>query len=177
MNYFEVFGPPKEEPFYFVSHSSMNCEVGGWPTTFQKIIEYTQYTIMKIIPRLLLCGITPLLLGNYLTRDGQIIAVPILLAIVFHFFQPSVNTLYLIHKEEDYDKTYYKLLSYSKDLDEGFIVYKKSFAIKNISKLGLMRLAASLIKHIDLDDYERIYSARSIKEYNKQHQKRNSKIT
>lgn len=176
MNYFDAFGPPKEEPDYFVSHSSIHCSVGNRPNTFQKILEYGQYTIMKIVPRLLICGITPFLLGDFLTPAGQIIAIPILLAIVFSFFLPSVNTLYLIHKEEDYNRSYYKLLSYSKDLDEGFIVYKKSFAIKNISKLGLMRLAASLIKHIDLEEYERIYSARSIKEYNKQHQKGNSKI-
>lgn len=170
-NYFEIFGPPSTKPEYFITHSNKDHQVGNFPTTTEKIIEGIHFTVIKIIPRILICIITPFMPDYFLTFASKIIAIPILLLLIFECYPPSINTLYLINKSDESEYTYNKLLSFSKDLSKGFCVFKKSFVVKNTSKPGLFRLAKTLSNFIDLNDYQKIYNVGSKKAFNKQYQK------
>ena len=169
-NYFDIFGS-SIKPDYFITHSNKDYQVGNFPTTIEKIFEGIHFTIIKIIPRILICLAIPFMLDYFLTFAGKIIAIPILIAIIFELYPPSINTLYLINKDDELEDTYNKLLSFSKDISEGFCVFKKSFVVNNKCKPGLYRLAKTLSNLIDLKDYQKIYNVESKKEFNKQYQK------
>ena len=140
-------------------------ELGNTGNFFQKLFDLSEYLLIKIVPRFALVIVTIILLSDLLTPKGQYLLYFILQVCIFIFFPPSIETLYLLEQHENHNNTLKKLLYLSKDMSNGFCVYKKSFVLKDVCKSGLKRKAKDLSKYIDFKIYESIYHKKTKKEY------------
>jgi hypothetical protein len=173
-DYFEIFGPSKDEVHCFLFQERGDHKFGEsiflhWSNILQTIFDIIEFLFVKIIPRFAIAVIAGLLLSailnEFVTSKGQLLIYLILQILIFVYFPPSVETLYLIEKTEYDDDTFLKLLYCSKNMSSGICTYKKPFVLKDKCRSALKRIAENLSRYIDFDMYKIIYHNKTKKEF------------
>jgi len=163
-DYFAIFGLPSEDGDCFIHKQSMDHHIGKIDNTFYNIIDAAYFIFIKILPRIIIPIGIVYLTESLLTFNGQIVAYIIIVIALFIKFPPAIETLYLINKYDNQDDTFVRLLELSKDQSVGICVFRKSFVLKDYSKLGLERTINNLLKYINLNNYEVTFHHKDKKE-------------